>query len=190
MFSSTPTGPADATLSFPNVLGTSYKLLGGNVPSEEDGFQSTSFGFLFLEVPGIVGESSVPGHPDVMQIQSVAIANNEFSVVKAVDRASPDILRAVLLQSQFSTASLLFYHSTPTGPPDATLDFGQVVASSYQTLVPGGGGSLQEQDGFRFTSILSGSSVVKPEPSSLALLSVGAVGLVAAVYRRRRERAG
>jgi type VI protein secretion system component Hcp len=143
---------------------------------------------MYLELPGIKGESSVPGHLNVMPIQSFSLTDNEFSVVKAVDKASPAIQKAVLHGTPFSTASLLFYYSAPTGLPDVTLTFGNLIASSYQTQ--GGGVIPQEQDGFHFESILSPSATAVPEPSSLALLSIGAVGLVAAARRRRRRRAG
>jgi type VI protein secretion system component Hcp len=185
LYNATPSGPADATLSFPNVLASSYQLLGGGVvPLEIDGFSSTTPAFVYLEVPGIMGESSVPGHPNVMPIQSFSLADNEFSVVKAVDKASPAIFEAVQLGTQFSTASLLFYDSTPTGPPDATLTFEHVVASSYQ--LQGGVGIPQEQDGFQFESILSPSATASPEPASLTLLFLGLAGMAGYGWRRRK----
>jgi hypothetical protein len=38
LYNSTPSGPADATLSFPNVLASSYQLLGGQWASRERWF--------------------------------------------------------------------------------------------------------------------------------------------------------
>jgi type VI protein secretion system component Hcp len=117
----------------------------------------------------------------VMQIQSFSLTDHEFSILKAVDSASPQIFQAVVQGTHFSTAELLIYDSAPTGSPDATLVFDNLLASSYQIQ---GGNSLQEQDTFDFESLVGPNAV--PEPTSLALLSLGTLGLAAGARSRRR----
>jgi type VI protein secretion system component Hcp len=143
---------------------------------------------MYLELPGIVGESSTPGHPSIMQIQSFSFAGNGFSIVKKVDSASPDIFTAVVNQTAFAAANVLFYNSAPSGQPDATLMFQSVLATAYQ--LQGGANTPLEKDGFRFASIVPPPSVSStvPEPSSIALLIIGAVGLAGAQSRLRGGR--
>lgn len=68
----------------------------------------------------------------------------QFSIVKSVDSASPQIVNAVASGALFPSGSALLYNSNPAGPPNATLGFQNVIASSHQLQ---GGGTL-EQDGF------------------------------------------
>jgi type VI protein secretion system component Hcp len=99
-----------------------------------------------LDIPGIAGEDATPGHPNAMAVQTLTIKPNEFSVIKAVDSASPQIQLAVALGTLFATGQLLFYDSAPTSQPDAALQFQNLLASSYQML--NGPGFPQEQDAF------------------------------------------
>ena len=85
---------------------------------------------VFLDIPGITGESSVPGHPAAIEVQSITFFSNGFSIVKPVDKASPQIFAAVSLGTAFMNASALFYNATPAGPPDATYFFQQVITTS------------------------------------------------------------
>lgn len=95
---------------------------------------------LYLTVPGIVGENPTPGYPEAMAISSFTITTTEFSVVKTIDSASPQIVNAVISGTFFPNASLLVYDGLPSGPPDAILSMTNLLASSYTVL-----GGLEEQ---------------------------------------------
>jgi type VI protein secretion system component Hcp len=158
-YNSTPSGPPDATLSFPNTLATSQQLL---VTSEVDSFASTSYAAMFIEIPGIAGPSSTPGHANVIQIDSFSLSGNTFSFIKPVDSASPQLQSAVGAASHFPSIDLLLYISSSLGPqPDAELIFNQDLASAYQLLT--GPAAQKDQTTFAF-------STVSPEPSSALLL--------------------
>jgi type VI protein secretion system component Hcp len=179
-YNQAPSGPPVAKLAFAMVLASSYQLMGGGPPLlEKDGFASTTPFSIYLEVPGIAAESSTPGHPGAMAIQSFSLSGNGFSVVKAVDKASPQIVQAVAEGTSFADASVLFYDSTPTGPPDATLFFSNVLASGYQ--LQGSGDPPLENDSFRFRELVGQST---PEPSSLVLTASGVLGLLCLARRR------
>jgi hypothetical protein len=102
-------------------------------------------GSIFLDVPGITGESPTPGHPAAMAAQSITVLPGGFSLVRQVDVASSQIATAVSRGSSFFNASALFYNGTPSGSPEAALSFHDVIASSFQLL---GGLKLLERDGF------------------------------------------
>jgi len=174
LYNSTPTGPPDGILTFQNVLASGYQVQSGGT-LEQDSFLATTPGSMFLELPGIAGESSTPGHTGVMQIDSFSLTANQFSIVKAIDSASPGIVSAVTNGTPFATASVLFYNAViPSGRPDGIFNFGNVVASGYQIL--NGGDFPAERDSFNFTSVV-------PEPATLTLFVCGS--LVCLTVRRK-----
>jgi hypothetical protein len=73
---------------------------------------------------------------------------------------------------------VFFYDSAPSGPPDATLTFQNVLGSSYQ--ISSGGDLPIETDTFNFINVV-------PEPSSMALLIIGIVGWIGFVRCRRQR---
>ena len=178
LYNSPPSGPPDATLAFQNVIASSYVVLGGGT-TEQDGFNATTPASMYLELPGVTGESTTPGHPGVMQIDSFSLTGNDFSIIKSVDKASPAIESLILKGTPISTASVLFYNSTPSGQPDATLTFQNVLGSSYQ--LSSGGDLPIETDTFNFISVV-------PEPPSTVLLAMAATGLAVVAGRRRKRR--
>lgn len=160
-YNTAPAGPPDAALDFFNTLATSYQVLGG--AEEEVGFNAQNPLQLFLEVPGIPGETSTPGHPNVMQIQSWSLYANDFTIIKQQDSASDDLFLANAIGTHFPVARLLLYDSLPLGAsPDAVVEFEDLLISSSQ--LSGGPGQLEEHT-FFFESL---SQV--PEPASIALL--------------------
>ena len=176
LYNAPPAGPPDATLLLPGALASAYQLLGGGNPAtEQDQFSSTAPAAIYLELPGIMGESSLPGHPGVMQLQTFTLAGNALSVVKPVDAASPDILLAVASGTHFSTASVLIYDSLPPlSQPSATLVFHNVLASASQLF--GSGNPPLEQDTFNFASI----SQPTPEPAAWVMITTGTALLACA----------
>jgi type VI protein secretion system component Hcp len=157
----------EAIISFQNVLANSSQLLGGNPPSEQDSFSSTTPKLIYLQLPGIVGESSTPGHPDLIQIDSLTLSPNDFTITKLVDKASPPIQSAILKGTPFSFAFFLFYDSTiPLSFPDSVLIFQNVLGSSFQLQ---GNNPPLEQDTFNFQSI---TQIPEPQSSAILLISV------------------
>ena len=103
---------------------------------------------LYLYVPSVTGENSTPGYPGAMAVQSLTVIPDNFSIVKSVDKASPTIFSDVATAKSLHTTNVLLYNSPPSGPPDATLTFQNVFASSYVVL----SGGTTEQDGFNATT--------------------------------------
>ena len=175
-YNSPPAGPPDAILPFANVLASSQVI--GPGLTETDGFAATTPDSIYLAVSGITGESSTPGHPGVMRIDSLDLSGNTFTVGRPSDSATPQVASAVVLGTHH-TASLLFYNSAPSGPPDSELDFQDVIASSY---TPVSSGDLpRELDSFNFSSL----SQPTPEPGSIVLALIGTALLMLRCARRR-----
>ena len=173
IYDSVPTGPPDSSFLFQNVLTSSYQIQGGGM-TERDSFAAANPLSMFLEVPGIVGASSTPGHPFVMQITSFTLTANEFTITKALDSASPQLALAVANGTIFSSADILFYNAaTPAGPPDGVFGFETLVASAYQPV------DNNETVTFNFANV--------PEPATPLLLTGAGLLLVAWRLISKRE---
>lgn len=157
-----PSPAPDGLIPFPSVFATSYQAQGLD---EGVGFSATNPGSLFLELPGIAGEQTTPGHPGVMKLNSVKLTANDFTIVKPIDSASPALFQAVAQGNIFPQARLLFYNSAnPGGPPQQIFNFSTILVSSYQAI--GGNPVPLEQVTFSFAHI--------PEPATASMLLVGA----------------
>jgi type VI protein secretion system component Hcp len=175
-YNAAPAGTPDAILQFHNSIATGQ---GGGAPREADIFASTNAGSLFLEIPGIVGESSTPGHTGVIQLQEFSLKGSEFTIQKAIDSASPSIAFAVAAGTHFPTASLLLYDAAvPAGPPDDLLVFHNLFATASLTL--GVNNVFFDRDTFSFATI----SQPVPEPAAAGLLAMGATLLASRRFRR------
>lgn len=168
-------GAPGGHLVLPNTLASAYQ---GGGPTEQVTFNTTGLLGLYLELPGIVGEASVPGHAGVMNLQSFALdASGYFEVTKAVDAASQALLLAAANGTQFPVAEGLFYNTQVPGPQaDGAIKFEDVIISSYQTS-GGAAGPAVETVRFSFVSV--------PEPG---VFSVGAIAVVGLCHRSRRAR--
>jgi type VI protein secretion system component Hcp len=173
LYNAAPAGPPDARLDFFNTLASSYQT---NGITEEVTFNSVNPLALFLEVPGIPGESNTPGHPDVIQLESFALSGNEFEIVKQQDSASPALFLANVMGEFFPATRLLVYDSLPPGAaPDVVIEFQDLYITSSQILQ--GGGQPLEEHTFSFNTLAQ-----VPEPG--AMLLVVLAGAVVAVRRR------
>jgi hypothetical protein len=170
-YNAPPSGSPDAGLPFDNDLASSQTISLSLI--ETDDFAATTPDSMYLEVSGITGASSTPGYTGLMAINSLEISGNTFIVGRETDSTTPQLKSAVVLATTH-TASLLFYNSVPSRPPDAELDFQDVIASSVTTN-GSSGDILQELDGFNFGNI----SQPTPEPGTLvlALIGVSAFGI-------------
>lgn len=178
-----PPGARDAVLSFHDLLVSSSQTIGHPVLQlEQVIFGSANPELLYLELPGVIGESSAPGHPGVMALRSFSTDGSSFEVVKPLDAASPAIELAVIQGTLFETARLLLYDSpVPGAAPDGELVFHGVFASSSQPE-SGGGAVPLERDGFAFVSLT-------PEPASGAL-GIAVAGVLAVMRRTDRGMRG
>src|SRR5439155_8236641 len=157
---SPPAGAPDASISLLNTFASSSVALGGAPATEQDSFIATTPAQLYLGIPGITGSSSTPGHANVMRLESVSLdpgSAADFSVVKDVDSASPQIAAAIAGGTIFLAATLLVYDASPPGAqPDEIVVFHNVLGSA-QLLA--GGPTPREQDAFTFATIT-------PEPAA------------------------
>jgi type VI protein secretion system component Hcp len=149
LYNSAPTSSPGAILTLQNVIATSASSGGGGL--EQVGFAASNLGSMFLELPGITGESSTPGHVGVMQIDSFSLATGQFSIHKAIDSATPQILSAVANGTTFATGSILFYNTAiPGGTPASIFTFGNILGTSSQIS------GTSEQDTFAFVTVPAG----------------------------------
>jgi type VI protein secretion system component Hcp len=166
---------AELVLHTALVSGIQSVMIGPN-PGER-----VSFGFaaptlsLFLELPGVTGEASAPGHSGVIALDSITLSANGFSVVKRVDSTSLALNVAVLSGTPYATASLLFYQDIGSASQP---DFALV----YQRALVTGIVAAPSQDVPREDVSFSPEGVhVVPEPGALSLVATAlAVALLAA----------
>jgi type VI protein secretion system component Hcp len=161
------------------VSGIAPVMLGPN-PGERVSFAfATPALSLFLELPGVTGESSAPGHSGVIQVESIALSANGFSVLKLVDSTSPGLFTAALSGTPYATASLLFYQDIlSASQPDFALVYQHALVSGIASA-----GSLETPK--EEVSFASDATRVVPEPAAAYLL---AVALAVAALRRARLR--
>jgi type VI protein secretion system component Hcp len=172
LYNTAPSGSPDAILPFANVLASSQSISASLI--ETDTFAATTPHSMYLEVLGITASSSTPGFTGLMQIDSLEISGNAFTVQRDSDAATPQILTAIALGT-VHTAKLLFYDGAPTGPPDTEVDFQHVIASSYMPL--SGGDVSKELDTFDFDTLSQPPPPAEatPEPGSFVLALLGGV---------------
>jgi type VI protein secretion system component Hcp len=161
-----------------NALASSY---GTNGTSEHVSFATTGLQKFYMELPGVTAESSTPGHAGVMNLQSITVdaAAQTFTITKATDLASPQLLLAAARGTHFPVASGLFYDApVPGDQPDAVIPFQDVIVSSFQAGGADPGGPTPEVVTFAFADV--------PEPGALA----AGLATVAMCSRSRRGRRG
>lgn len=168
----------DAQLVLHTALVSSIQsvLLGGN-PGELVSFVFASPSVsLFLELPGVTGESSAPGHPGVIALDSFTLTPGGFTVHKAVNSTSPGLLNAEVLGHPYAAASLLVYSDVlAQSEPDFALVYQQALVSSIATQSLG---NRPTED----VSFVTQGVTVTPEPATASLLV--AAFAAAAVLRR------
>lgn len=171
LYNSTPAGPPDATLNFFNSTIGSYQ---SNGATEDVSFSADNPLQLYLEIPGIPGESNTPGHANIMSIDSFSLFG-DFSIEKLTDGASDDLFLATAQGTVFPIARLLLYDTLPpAAAPDAIIEFHDVLATSASSI---GGG--RESYSFNFDTL----SQPIPEPTTFTLLAA-AIALFATARRR------
>ena len=175
----------DAQLVLHTALVTSIQsqLVRGN-PGElvSVSFASPSVS-LFLELPGVTGESSAPGHPGVIALDSITLLDGSFLASKAVDATSPALQSALLQGHPWATATLLVYSNVLSeSEPDFELVYQQALESSIASFSLGDRPS--ESVAFDSTGV-----IVTPEPVEFALVLAGLAALLT-TRGARRTRAG
>ena len=142
---------------------------------------------MFLELPGITGQSSTPGHVGITPIFGFAITPNrsEFSIFKLNDVSSPQIALAVVNGTTFATGSLLFYPGNwlAAGREPLVTRFVDIVGTSFQ--VSNSDNGIREQATFHFFTKRSSPGFTRqvfvPESgSTFSLLLVSVVALLSA----------
>ncbi len=178
----------DATPDAGLLLQTAFVTSIQPVSLGGDPGEAVSFAFalpslsLFLELPGVSGESSMPGHAGIIAVDSISLSGNGFSVLKTVDSTSTALATAALSGTPYATATLLFYANVlPQAQPEFALVYQNALVSSLVS-VPSGG-TPKEDVSFAGAGVV----VAAPEPSALGLLGAAlAVGVAAATTRSGR----
>lgn len=170
----------DAQLVLQTALVSSIQsiLLGGN-PGE-----SVSFAFaapslsLYLELPGVSGESSAPGHPGVIALDAISLFAGGFSVTKSLDSTSPGLAAALVGGTPYSSATLLLYSNVQS---QSAPDFSLVYTQSLVSSIAASGSQQVPKEDVTFASV----GVTVPEPA-LALLFASALACAGCVAVRKR----
>jgi type VI protein secretion system component Hcp len=179
-YNGTPTGSPDAKLEFFNTFATSYQSL--DATTETVGFNAENPLKLYLEVPGIPGESSTPGHPNIMHIESWELTSNDFTIVKLLDSASDDLFLAGATGDHFPVARLLLYDSLPPGgAPDAVVEFHDLLVSAYQPIAD----PVQPLEAVSFNFATLSQPV--PEPGAGVLVVMASMLMVATQRQSKRR---
>ena len=174
----TATGTPAAVIPFAHTVASAYQSLGGNPATEKDTFASTVPALMYLEIPGITGPASTPGHTGLLPVETFSIESGDFTVTRLTDSASQAVAQAVVLGTNFPTATMLFYDTSPAGAaPDSTLVLHTVSATSDQTFNEPGGVLPHERATFDFNT-------ATPEPAAGAMLFLVAA---AGAFTRRRS---
>jgi type VI protein secretion system component Hcp len=93
---------------------------------------------IFVELPGVNGESNAPGRPDVIGLDSLSVASNELAATKLVDLTSPALFSAALTGTPYANASLFFYDDLLSDTqPDASLVLHTAVVTGIQAVTLG-----------------------------------------------------
>jgi type VI secretion system secreted protein Hcp len=122
-----------------------------------------------LKLEGIKGESAIDGHKDEIELQSFqwGASNvgssgrstgggmgkahvNDLNITKELDKASTDILLALLSHKHVSKATIYCYKSGEKPLNHYKIDMDDVVFSSY-SISGGGDGALFENVGLNFS---------------------------------------
>jgi type VI protein secretion system component Hcp len=176
----------DASLVLNQVLvsGIQTVTLGSRLSENVSLVYATPSVSMFLELPGVTGESSAPGFSGLIAVQSVSLSSNGFSVVKALDSTSTALSLAALNANPFATASLLFYTNIlGETHPDFSLVYQQALVSQ---IVTASGGERPTES---VTFVAANSTVGHPVPEPGAETELLAAVLVgAAVTRMPRSR--
>jgi type VI protein secretion system component Hcp len=136
---------------------------------------------MFLELPGVTGESSAPGHSGVIALDSVSLSGNGFSVGKPVDSASLPLATAEILGTPYATASILFYSNILSETqPDFSLVYQSVLVSGIATS------GAQEHPSESVSFVGAGVAVSHPAPEPAAGEALLSVALLGAAVRTRR----
>jgi hypothetical protein len=140
---------------------------------------------LFLELPGIAGESSAPGHPDVIALDWISLtSDSSFHVGRHVDSTSFALESARLGGTQFPSARLLVYSDLG---PQSQPDFSLVYANTLVSVIV----DESTEDTLLEAVFFSVGGVIVPEPSATLLLAaaLAALGVSRALRSRRAPRA-
>jgi hypothetical protein len=161
----------------PSISGTTtWAIDGMNLPNPGTGANTNTFGDIAINVDtGLLYASTTRG-----RFYSVNLNGNPTNTFQEL--AAPlGIVNTLGLQIAFNTDySVLYGHSYETGEW-----FTVGLADGARTLIPDFTTTPFEGKGFRDI----GGAAVVPEPSSVALASLGAGGLAWRMLRRRRQAA-
>jgi type VI secretion system secreted protein Hcp len=128
-------------------------------------FTARAAGFdAFLEIDGIEGESTKPGHVGEIDIESFswsvkktnAAAGptlSEFVIAKKVDKSSPKLFEACAQGQPIPTVTLTCRKAGTTQPQYYTVTFEECLVSSYQSGGSSGDDRPTESISFNYTKI-------------------------------------
>ena len=93
----------------------------------------------YLRLEGLPGESSPPGSPAAIAVETVGLRSGAFDVLKPLDSTSSSLALAEGMGTVYTNVSLLFYDDLATdSEPDAALVLHTSLVSSISPATLGG----------------------------------------------------